>query len=136
MATLSQYTFVPRPINNSMVGASQVSPTGSDGYIYFEVVQSVQQAPLPAAVTSVQSNLNSYQSGGGAGRRVGFIAYDFVNARWSFINTTDLLLVNNGWINDSGAIKDFCTNQAAPQTVDEAGNTFKVPPSIACITAG
>ena len=137
MATLSQYTFVPRPINNSMVGASQVSPTGSDGYLYYEVMESCQQAPSPASVTNISANLNSYQSGGGAGKRIGIVAYDWANARWSFINLKAIVFVKNGWIDDQGAIKDFCTGLAIPQNLEEvSADVLSVPPAIASLTAG
>lgn len=137
MATLSQYTFVPRPINNSMVGASQTEPTGSDGYLYYEVVESVIDAPLPPSVTNIQANLNVYQSGGGAGKRVGIVAYDWANARWSFINLKAIAFVNNGWINDQGAIKDFCASLATPQNLEEvSADVLVVPPAVASLTAG
>ena len=132
MATLSQYTFVPRPINGDQVGASQTEPQGDDGYRYWEVVECAQGA-APASVTNIYANLNSYQSGGGAGKRVGFIAYDFANARWSFISLKSLVFVNNGWLNDKGAIQDFCNSLAAPTTVDEAGNSYTVPAAVAPI---
>ena len=132
MATLSQFTFVPRPIDNSMVGASQNQPTGSDGYVYYEVVESVIDAPLPPSVTNIQANLNAYQSGGGAGKRIGFIAYDWANARWSFINLKPIVFVNNGWINDQGAIKDFCAALAAPQNLEEvSADVLTVPAAVA-----
>ena len=131
MATLSQYTFVPRPINNSMVGASEVQPTGSDGYLYYDVVECAQ-GPAPASVTNIYANLNAYQSGGGAGKRVGVIAYDYVNARWCFMSLVNgLALVNNGWLNDIGAIRDFCASLAAPTTIDQVGDTFAAPASFA-----
>jgi hypothetical protein len=137
MATLSQYTFVPRNINGDITGASQVEPTGTDGYYYFEVVESVQQAPLPPSVTNIQANLNAYQSGGGAGRRVGVVAYDWANARWSFINLKAIVFVNNGWINDQGAIKDFCSSLATPQNLEEvSADVLSVPPAVASLSAG
>jgi hypothetical protein len=120
MSTLSQYTFVPRPVNGSMVGASQVQPTGTDGYVYYDVIK----------------GLNS-PSGQGDGKRVGFIAYDYVNARWTLQWTVaGQLLVNNGWINDAGAIQDFINGLAAPTTLDQVGDTFPQPASVAPIVAG
>jgi hypothetical protein len=113
-----------------MIGASQVQPTGSDGYLYYEVVESCQSAPSPAAVTNIYANLNAYQSGGGASKRVGVFAYDWANARWAFISLKSLLFVNNGWINDQGAIKDFCASLATPVSTDENGNNIPVPAAV------
>lgn len=115
MATLSQYSFHPRNIKGSMVGASQVQPTGTDGYLYYDVVQDAQSS-APAAVTNISANLNGYVGGSGSGKRVGIIAYDFVNARWSILWTVrGMELVNNGWINDAGAIQDFINSLPTPQ---------------------
>lgn len=116
MATLSQFSFHPRSIKGSMIGASQAQPTGTDGYLYYDIVQDVQAA-APASVTNVSANLNAYQSGSGDGRRVGVVAYDYVNARWSAIFTADVALVKNGWLDDKGAISDFCAGLPTPQTL-------------------
>jgi len=116
MATLSQFSFHPRSIKGSMIGASQAQPTGTDGYLYYDIVQDVQNA-APASVTNVSANLNAYQPGSGDGKRVGVVAYDYVNARWSAIFTADVALVKNGWLDDKGAITDFCTGLPTPQTL-------------------
>lgn len=140
MATLSQYSFIPRTIMGSMIGASQVQPTGTDGYYYFDVVKDVQAA-APAAVTNVSANLNSYQSGSSSGKRIGVIAYDYVQARWSCLFIVGgVVLVKNGWLDDLGAIKDFMASLATPQTTAEstnqqAGDPLPYPASLAPLGA-
>lgn len=136
MATLSQFSFHPRTIKGSMIGASQAQPTGTDGYLYYDVVQDVINA-APATVTNISANLNAYQPGSGDGKRVGVVAYDYVNARWSFINTVDIALVNNGWLNDAGAIKDFCAGLPTPQTLEQvSADQLTYPAAMAPVTAG
>ena len=133
MATLSQYQFVPRPIDGDMVGASQVQPTGTDGFLYYDIVKGVQQVS-PAAVTNIYANLNAYQSGNDAGKRVGVVAFDYVNARWSVLWTAaGQLLVKNGWLDDAGAIKDFVASLPIPVTTAQNGDSLAPPASMAPI---
>jgi hypothetical protein len=130
---LSQFSFVPRTIKGSMVAASETQPTGTDGYLYYEMVQ--QQQPS-ATVTNISANLNGYVSGASVGKKVGIIAYDYVNARWSCLFTVDVNLVGpNGQLNDKQAILDFLTYLNAnvvPQTIEEAsGDQLTYPASFA-----
>jgi hypothetical protein len=120
MATLSQYTFVPRPVDGSMTGASQVQPTGTDGHVYYEIIKGM----------SSQNSLG-YVSGTGDGKRVGLIAYDFVQARWSCLwLVSGQILVKNGWLDDAGAIKDFMASLATPVTTAQNGDALPPPASI------
>lgn len=129
MATLSQYSFIPRAIDGSMIGASQAQPTGTDGHLYYDVVKDVEQVS-PASVTNVGANLNAYQGGSSSGKKVGVIAYDYVQARWSCLwISSGQLLVKNGWLDDSGAIKDFMASLATPVTTAQNGDTLAPPAS-------
>jgi hypothetical protein len=104
--------------------------------LYYDIVKDVQ-ASAPAPVTNISANLNSYQGGSGSGKRCGVICYDFINARWTALWTPPgQLLVNNGWINDKGAITDFINGLSIPQTIDEVGNQLSYPASIAPVAGG
>ena len=135
MAPLSQYSFIPRSIDNCMVGASQVMPTGTDGYLYYEIVKDTQQV-APVAVTNISANLNAYQSNGSSGaKRVGIIAYDYVNARWSCLWTSPgQILIANSFLDDASAIKSFIATLSTPQTTAQNGDTLPPPASVGVLT--
>jgi hypothetical protein len=119
MATLSQYQFVPRPTDGSMIGASGAQPTGTDGHYYYEIIKGM----------NTQNSLG-YVSGAGDGKRVGIIAYDFVNARWSCLwLVAGQLLVKNGWLDDKGAILDFMATLSTPVTTAQNGDALPPPAS-------
>jgi hypothetical protein len=131
MATLSQYQFIPCRVDGSMIGASAVQPTGTDGYLFYEIVKDTGTAN-PAAETNISANLNSYQGGNGGGKKVGIIAYDYVQARWSCLWTqSGQLLVKNGWLDDAGAIKDFMATLTTPVTTAQNGDALPPPASFA-----
>ncbi|MGH7747787.1 MAG: hypothetical protein ACREQ5_23960, partial [Candidatus Dormibacteria bacterium] len=115
---LGRFSFVPNNIRGSITGASQVSPTGTDGYLYYEI--------MDGAVVG---------GGGGNGRMVGVIGYDYIQARWSCLFVADTGLTthqNTTWENDIQEIKDFMSGLTAPTIVDEIGNDvpfgISIPP--------
>jgi hypothetical protein len=81
--------------------------------VYNDIVQGNTTTPGSESVTNISANLNGYTTGGGAGKRVGVIGYDYLQKFWSVIwLVPGVILVNNGQLNDAGAIKDFCASLA------------------------
>src|ERR1700727_2864846 len=122
MSHLGRFTFVPRSIEGSMIGASQVQPTGTDGNLYYEIIDGL----------TPQLNVLGYSSGQGDGKKVGVIAYDYIQARWSCLFTAATGLYthqNTTWEDDINQIKDFMSGLATPPTTDEIGNDVPYPKS-------
>lgn len=123
MGQTGRFVFVPRSIDGSMVGASATLPTGSPYYaLYYEIIDGL--AP--------QTNTLGYQSGTGDGKKIGLIAYDYIQARWSCLFTSGSGLTlhqNTNWEDDIGEIKFFMTTLGTPNLVDEAGNDIPYPKS-------
>ena len=117
-----RFTFVPRPVTGDMIGASGNEPTGTDGNLYFDVVDGMSFV-----------NSLGFKSGQGDGKRIGFIAYDYVSARWTCLFTTgsNLTPVATTWENDFAQIATFIATLAAPPTLDQAGNYIPYPASVA-----
>src|SRR5690348_1046117 len=126
MATANdgRFSFVPGNIDGSIIGASQVQPTGMDGNIFYEIWDG-------------NNNKNSLGvvSGNANGKMVGVIAYDYINARWSCLFTAPTgikLHQNTTFLDDIGAIKAFMATLSTPVTTDEAGNDLpyglSIPP--------
>jgi len=132
MAGLSgRFAFIPRSIEGDMVGASANQPTGTNGYLYYDVMDGM---PVPAPVTNIYANLNNYQGGaGGGGKRIGVIAYDYVSAFWSCIFATgsNLTPVATIWQNDVQEILNFMNALPIPQTTAQNGDYIGFPASIA-----
>ena len=75
---------------------------------------------------------SGYVSGQGAGKCVGVIAYDYINARWSCLFTSNTGLYthqNTTWENDIQQIKDFMSGLATPPATDLIGNDVPYPRS-------
>jgi hypothetical protein len=122
MAAIGRFAFVPRSITGSMVGASGVLPTGTDGYLYYEIIDGMSTP-----------NSLGYVSGTGAGKRVGVIGYDYIQSRWSCLFTTPPGLATHQptiWENDIQQIKDFMATLTAPQLTNENGDDINYPASI------
>jgi hypothetical protein len=132
MATLSQFSFHARNILGSMIGASEVQPTGTDGYLYYDVTMHETDTATPlVGGAGASANLIGYVGGQGSGKKVGVVAYDYVMARWGIWFTSGVNLVGNEgqYLNDVGAIKDFIASLPTPQTIDEAGDQITYPAS-------
>lgn len=122
MSALGRFTFVPQATTGGLSGATQVEPTGGDGNIYYQIVDGLTPQP----------NTLGYVSGQGAGKCVGVIAYDYINARWSCLFTSNTGLYthqNTTWENDIQQIKDFMSGLATPPTTDLIGNDVPYPRS-------
>jgi hypothetical protein len=78
------------------------------------------------------TNSLGYTSGQGEGKKVGIIAYDYINARWSFLSVVGGMFnahANTTWQNDAQQIKDFMSTLGTPNLTDEAGNDIPYPAS-------
>lgn len=125
MGQTGRFQFSPANVDGSIVGASQVKPTGMDGNIFYEI----QDGGL--AVNSA-----GVSSGVGPSKMVGVIAYDYVNSRWSCLFTDAPGLRKHQpttWEDDLGQIVAFMATlpSAGPVALtDEAGNDVNYPASI------
>jgi hypothetical protein len=122
MSHLGRFSFVPQAVTGGLTGASQVQPTGSCGYLYYQIVDGL----------TPQVNSLGYSSGQGDGKVIGVIGYDFIQARWSCLFTSNTGLYthqNTTWEDDINQIKDFMSTLTAPPTVDLAGNDVPYPRS-------
>jgi len=121
MGLPGRFAFVPRSISGSMIGASAKQPTGTNGFLYYEVIDGM-------------SGVNSlgHVSGTGSGKRIGLIGYDYIGAFWSCVFTagTNLTPVATAWANDVQEILDFLASLPPPQTIDQAGNYIPFPASV------
>lgn len=124
MGAIGRFQFVPRTIEGSMTGATQAMPTGSPNYaLFYEIIDGMGEA-----------NSLGYVSGAGDGKKVGIIAYDFVNARWSCLFTVPGVSsthANTTYFDDQGEIKAFIATLPTPTVTDEVGDDIPWPASFA-----
>ena len=124
MATADgRFQFVPRPVKGVMNGASLALPTGSGQMLFYEIIDGANLA-----------NSLGYKGFSGMGRQVGFIVYDFINARWAAIFHQNGVLVTHQPItfqDDIGQIKAFIATLSSPPVplTDEVGNDVPWPAS-------
>src|ERR1700690_3183700 len=122
MGQTGRFTFVPRSLDGSMVGASQTLPTGSPNWtLYYEIIDGF----------SISNSLG-HSSGQGAGKKVGVIGYDYIQARWSCLFTSGTGLYahqNTTYTDDIGQIKAFMATLGTPTLTDEVGNDVPYPKS-------
>ena len=124
MATAAgRFQFVPRPVRGVIDGASLALPTGSGQILFYEIIDGANLA-----------NSLGYKGFSGMGRKVGFVAYDFINSRWASIFTQNDLLTTNQpttFQDDIGQVKAFIATLSSPPVplLDEAGDDVPWPAS-------
>jgi hypothetical protein len=119
-----RFQFIPRVVKGVMNGASQVLPTGAGQILYYEIVDGAYSTNA-LGVATLQ----------GEGRKVGVIAYDFVNSRWAALFTQNGVLSTHQstvYENDIAQITIFIATLSSPPVplTDEVGNDVPWPASI------
>ena len=122
-----RFQFVPRVVKgnlNSSFQLSQVLPNDTGQMLYYEICEA-QYSTSYLGTQTLQ----------GVGKKVGFIAYDFVNSRWAALFTENGVLSthqNTTWENDIAQITIFIATLFSPPVplTDEVGNDVPWPASI------
>jgi hypothetical protein len=129
MAAPIRWQFVPRQPRGNMNGATQTLPTGSGQILYYEICEA-----------DYSVNYLGTQTLQGVGRKVGIIAYDFVNTRWSVLFHQDNMLSTHQstvYEDDIQQIKTFVATLSSPPVpiTDLANDDVPWPASIPVIGA-
>jgi hypothetical protein len=123
MSVPVRWQFVPRPVKGVMNGASQVLPTGSGQMVYYEICEA-----------DYSTNYLGTQTLQGVGKKVGIIAYDFINSRWAALFHQDGLLSTHQstvYEDDIHQITIFIATLSSPPIplTDEVGDDVQWPAS-------